>query len=58
MSKCYLHCKLQVIPDRELCEKIKASEHIEFNEEKVEKWLKNFDWKKISEEVKSSFNEK
>ena len=43
---------------REICEKIKASEHIEFNEEKVEKWLKNFDWKKISEEVKSSFNEK
>ena len=43
---------------REICEKIKASEHIEFNEEKVEKWLKNFDWKKISEEVKSNFNEK
>lgn len=42
----------------EICEKIKASEHTEFNEEKVKNWLKNFDWKKISEEVKESFNEK
>ncbi len=43
---------------KEICEKIKSSEQKEFDEEKVEKWLKKFEWKKISEEVKESFNEK